>query len=319
MIYTNATQIPREELNDVIVEGYEDSEQYLGLKIFPEFASTQTTVHAPKIKLGTGNLMRATRKRRTPGANFDRWQSGIEDYTASLLQVGEEALIPDETSLAYEDYWDVESFYTMEAGGRLFRGHEIEVAAALINTSNFDEVNGAVAYSNANLATMTPVTDFLTAIRRVKARGERANSIVMSGVIYDRVRQSADMRAFIAGSINPGAAVTQDTIQAAFAKQGISQVLIGDDYVNNSQDGKTNSIDPIWPVTDIFIGKLQGGALRTGGIGRTFYWEKEGPVFNVTSYRDEPRKSNVIRAMKTTLVAVTNERAGTLIGTQVTT
>ena len=161
--------------------------------------------------------------------------------------------------------------------------------------------------------------DIITAIRLLKARGESPNTIVFPGVIYDRVRASADMKSWIAGSVNPGARVSYDTIQSSFASMGITQVLISEAYVNQSQDGTTNSINPIVPLSYIFVGNCQPGELRTGGVGRTFYWDKEGPIMNISSYRDEPKKSNVIRAMKTTLEAITNTRAGTLIATQVTT
>ena len=126
------------------------------------------------------------------------------------------------------------------------------------------------------------------------------------------------MKSFIAGSVNPGARVSPDTIQAAFSSQGIKQVLVAEAYVNQSQSLTNNSINPIMPLSYIFVGAVQSGQLQSGGVGRTFYWEKEGPLLNVTSYRDEVKKSNVIRAMKTTSSAITNVRAGTLIATQVT-
>lgn len=319
MQYQNATAAPRQELTDVIMEGVTDDTQFVSLKVLPPAPLKVPTGHVPKIEIATGNLMRASRKGRAPGSDFDRWQSGITAYNITLVQIAEEVSLPDEQTLVYEDYFAFESFYAQEASNRLLRGHEIDGEVALFNTSTFDEVNGTVAYSAANIATITPTLDLITAIRRVKARGERPNTILFPGTIYDRVRQSADMKSFIAGSVNPGAIVTPDTIQAAFSSMGIKQVLIAEAYVNQSQDGTNNSINPIYPLTDIFVGNAGSGALQTGGVGRTFYWEKEGALLNISSYRDEPKKSNVIRAMKTTLCGITNARAGTLVGTQVST
>lgn len=316
MQYQNSVAQPREELNDVIMEGATDTDQFIGLALLGEKPMGLPNGHVPKIALGKGELLRATNKRRTPGSNFDRWQSGIDDYTITLVQEAEEILLPDEQTLVYEDYFAFEAFYTREVGNRLLRGIEIEAAAAIQNTGNFDAVNSGTAYAVANLATMTPVGDILDAIRRVKARGEKPNTIAFSGTIYDLIRRSADMKAFIAGTINPGAIVTQGNIQKAFAENGITQVLIGDGYVNQSQSGKTNSINAIWNNTYVFVGSSKTGQLEAGGVGRTFYWEKEGPLMNVSSYRDESRKSNVIRGMKTSLAGITNTRAGTLITTQ---
>lgn len=319
MVYQNAIAAPRQELTDVVLEGMTDDTQFVGLTLLPASPLKLPVGHVPKIKISTGNMMRATTKGRAPGSDFDRWQSAIDAQTLTLVQVGEEVGLPDEQTLVYEDYFAFESTYALEASNRLLRGHELDVEASVFNTGNFDSANGGVAYSAANIGTMTPVLDLITAIRLIKARGERPNTIMFPGTIYDRVRQSADMKSFIAGSVNPGAIVTPDTIQAAFASMGITKVLVSEAYVNQSQDLTDNSINPCFPLTYIFVGRTQSGALQTGGVGRSFYWEKEGPILNITSYRDEPKKSNVIRGLKTTLAGITNSRAGTLIGTQVTT
>jgi len=318
MVYQNATAQPRQELTDVIMEGVTEDTQFVGLKALPETPLVLPTGHVPKIEISTGNRLRATTKQRSPGANFDRWQSAISAYNITLVQVAEEVSLPDEQTLVYEDYFAFEQTYALEASNRLLRGNELDAQSALFNASNFHAANGGVAYSQGNIGTITPVADIITAIRYIKALGEKPNTILMPGTIYDRVRQSADMKSFIAGSVNPGAIVTPDTIQAAFASMGISKVHIAEAYVNQSQDGKDNSINPIFPLTYIFVGNCTGGKLQAGGCGRTFYWEKEGPLMNVSSYRDEPKKSNVIRAQKTTLCGITNGRAGYLIGTQVT-
>jgi hypothetical protein len=316
MVYQNATAQPRQELTDVIMEGLTDRQDFIGLQVLSEVPLKLPTGHVPKITVAKGDTLRATRKARTPGSAFDRWQSAIDDHTITLLQVAEEVELPDEQTLIYEDYFAFESVYAMEAGNRLLRGLELDVAGAIQNTGNFDANNTSVAWTVANLATMKPVADITAAIRLVKSRGERANTIVFSGPIYDIVRQSADMRSWIAGSINPGARVSEETIQQSFASMGIKKVLVGDTYVNESQATKNNSINAIWNNTYAFVGNCQSGQLHAGGVGRTFFWEKLGPLLNVTSYRDEKVMSNVIRAIKTTLSDITNTRAGTLITTQ---
>ena len=318
MQYQNSVAQPREELTDVIMEGITQDDQFVGLKLLPPAPLSLPTGHVPKITIAQGDLLRATGKTREYGTSFDRWQSAITDYSITLVQQAEDVQIPDEQNLIYEDYFAFESVYAKEAANRLLRSVELDVSATVFSTTNFDYNNGTYAYSAANISTITPVLDIHTAIRLVKTRGESPNTIVFPGTIYDRVRQSADMKSFIAGSVNPGARVSPDTIQAAFSSQGIKQVLVAEAYVNQSQSLTNNSINPIMPLSYIFVGAVQSGQLQSGGVGRTFYWEKEGPLLNVTSYRDEVKKSNVIRAMKTTSSAITNVRAGTLIATQVT-
>lgn len=317
MIYQNATAQPREELQDYIMEGVTDFTQFKGLQILPEMPLSLVTGHVPKITVAQGDLLRAANRNRAPGTNFNRWQMAIDAHSVTLLQVAEEQSIPDEQEMLYEDYFDIEAIGANEATNRLKRGHEMDVAAAIQNATNFTSQNAGVAYSVANLATIEFVNDVLTAIRAIKARGEQPNTIVIPGTIYDVVRQSADLRTFIAGTINPAAIVDEDNIQKAFARNGITQVLVPDGYVNQSDSQLSDLINPIWNNDYVWVGSAKSGALRGGGVGRTFYWDKQGPLFQLYSYRDETKASNVIRSRKTSLVNITNTRAGQVISTGV--
>lgn len=316
MQYTNGTAAPRQELTDVVMEGVTNTKQFVGLRVAPAMPLELPTGHVPKIKISTGNLMRATTKVRTPGADFDRWQSGIDALSLTLLQVAEEVSIPDEQSLVYDKYFDFEGVYAKEASNRLLRGHELDVEATVFNTGNFDATNSTVAYTVANIATIDVVGDIIAAIQLINGRGEEANTVVVPFAVWNRVRQSTLLKNFIVGSINPGAQVTPNALQSALSDLGITQVLVGSAFVNQSQDSLSNSINAIWPNTYIFVGNCKEGALQAGGWGRTFFWDAAGALLSIFSYRDEPKKSNVIRAMKTTLVGVTNANAGTLITTQ---
>ncbi len=317
MIYQNATAEPRQELADFIQEGNTDFTQFKGLQIAPEMPLSLVTGHVPKIKVGSGDLMRAANRRRAPGTNFNRWQMAIDAHNITLVQIAEEQSIPDEQQMLYEDYFDIEAMGSTEATNRLRRGHELEVAEAIQNSGNFTSQNAAVAYAIGNIATIAFVNDVFTAIRAAKARGEAPNTLVIPGTIYDVIRQSADVKSFIAGAINPGAIVDEDNLQKAFARNGITDVIVPDGYVNQSDSGNSDVINPIWSNDYVWVGSVKKGALRGGGWGRTFYWDKQGPLFQLFSYRDEPKSSNVIRSRKTSLVDVTNSRAGQLIATLV--
>ena len=317
MIYQNATAEPRQELADFIQEGNTDFTQFKGLQIAPEMPLSLVTGHVPKIKVGSGDLMRAANRRRAPGTNFNRWQMAIDAHNITLVQIAEEQSIPDEQQMLYEDYFDIEAMGSTEATNRLRRGHELEVAEAIQNSGNFTSQNAAVAYAIGNIATIAFVNDVFTAIRAAKARGEAPNTIVIPGTIYDVIRQSADVKSFIAGAINPGSIVDEDNLQKAFARNGITEVIVPDGYVNQSDSNNSDVINPIWNNDYVWVGAVKKGALRGGGWGRTFYWDKQGPLFQLFSYRDEPKSSNVIRSRKTSLVDVTNSRAGQLIATLV--
>ena len=322
MIYQNATAEPREELQDFIQEGVTDFGEFVGLQLLPPMPLTLVTGHVPKITIAKGDLLRAANRNRAPGTNFNRWQMAIDAHSITLVQVAEEQSIPDEQTMLYEDYFDIEALGATEATSRLKRGHEIECEGAIFNTGNFDSNNTSVAWTAANCATTgaatpaVPINDILAAIRVVKARGERPNTVVIPGPVWDRISLCNQMIQFVAGTVNPAAVVTAVDLQKKLAVHGIEQVLVPDCYVNQSDSLSSAVINAVWPNTYVAVISAKPGALRGGGVGRTFYWDKQGPLFQLFSYRDEVKASNVIRSRKTTLTDITNTRAGTLIGTQ---
>lgn len=316
MIYQNATAAPREELNDFVQESTTIPAMFVSEEILPQRPLRLPTGHYPKITVAEGDLMRAARSVRAPGSGVSRWQAAIADGSLSLVQYAEELQIPDEQTLLYEDYFDIESTFSLEAAHRTARLREILVAAQIFNTTNFAATNSAVAYTEANIATISFIADVLAAIRRVKAKGELANTIVLSGTVYDRIRRATLVQAFIAGANQPGAVVNPNTIQRAFAEHGIKKVLIADSYVNESAPNKSDVINAIWSNTYVWVGNVQTGDLKAGGVGRTFFWDKMGPLYAISTYRDETKISNIVRCLITLQAAITNTRAGTLITTQ---
>jgi hypothetical protein len=316
MIYQNSVAAPREELTDYVMESVTGNGMFVGVELMPPIPLKLPTGHYPKITVADADLMRAANAQRSPGAGFARTQGTVDDASLTLVQYAEELQIPDEQQKLYEDYFDLEQINAMEGKNKVQRLHETLVATALFNATTFDAVNSTVAYTVANNATNSFVNDVLAAIRRVKARGELSNTIVISGTVYDRIRVATLVQNFVAGANQPGAVVNPNTIQRAFQEHGITKVCVADAYVNQSYAGSSSVINPIWSNTYIWIGNVQEGQLRGGGAGRTFFWEKEGPLFNISTYRDEPKKSNIVRAMSTLQAAVTNSRAGTLITTQ---
>lgn len=318
MIYQNATAAPRQELSEYVMESVTGNGMFIGAEILPPAPLRLPTGHYPKITVATGDLMRAAQSQRAPGAGFVRTQAAVSDGTLSLVQYAEELQIPDEQEMLYDDYFSLEQVYSTEGRNKLLRLNEVLVSNATMNATTYDSVNSTVAYTTGNYATLSLIADIIAAIRRVKARGELANTIIIPGVVWDIVRLGTLVQAFIAGANQPGAVVSDSTLQMAFLSYGIKKVYIADAYVNQSINNDNTIINPIWPKTYVWVGNVSPGQLQAGGVGRTFFWEKEGPFMNVSSYRDEPKKSNIIRVMSTIQAAVTNSRAGTLIATQAT-
>lgn len=315
MIYENTAALPRQELTDVVTESMTTGKMFIGDLLLPSYPLKLKNAHYTKITVAAGDLMRATTSKRAPGQAFDRWQASVSDGSIVLPQYGEEVPVPDEQTDIYDSYFAFESFWAMEGGNRLKRLNEILIAAQIMTTANFDSTAAGVAYTVANAATNSFISDVINAITLVNSRGEEVNTIAMSWNVYNRVRQATLVKNFIVGINGVGSEVTTNTLLRAFADMGITQVLVGRAFVNASAPGLSGVINPIWGDTYVWVGNAQSGQLQGGGVGRNFYWEKLGALYAMKSYRDEPKASNVIRGESTPAPTIVNTRAGTLITT----
>ena len=81
----------------------------------------------------------------------------------------------------------------------------------------------------------------------------------------------------------------------------MSRVLIGRAARNGAKKGQSYSGSFIWGNNKVVLAKLGAGEFTAGGLGRTLLWNEDSPTPLVTeTYRDEARRSNVIRARHNT-------------------
>ncbi len=316
MIYQNSVAALSEPLTDYVNEGATDATMFKGLQLAPALPVETLSGTYPKLTIAKGELMRAATRRRAPGSNFNRWQMALESGSLALEQIGEEQSVPDEHAMEWDNYFDLEAIAADESMNRLRRGHEIEVATALMNSTTFTAANGSVAYAIGNVATINFQLDLYAAIRALNGRGVRPDTVVVPGTIYDVLIQTDKLKTFLAGSLAAGTEVNSDSLQRAFSRLGITNVIVADGYVNQGDTG-VPELNQIWGDNYVWVGKTGSGTLRSGGALATAYWNKAGPLFMVSQYRDEAKKSNIVRGETISNVIVTNSRAGQLIGTQV--
>ncbi len=308
-----------------VIQGLADRGDFVGLRLAPGLGQQSLSVNYPVINLAEGEMLRSNLERREPGGNFKRVSAKIGLDDSTVEGDGVDVVIPLEVQEdSVESGLDAMAVYGEEAFLNALRLHESRVAA-LAQGSDFTSEDSEVAYTDANLDSITFARDLQAAIRRVKKQGEKANHVAIPAEVWDLVRFSDNLQAYIAGSVNPAALVTAENLQKAFADQGVQQVDICEAYVN---EGKKNKVDiqQIWANSHIFVGASDATAGGGDSLGssrsmrsamKTFFWEKifSGP-FVVKSFYDEDIESNIVRAWGYTNEKTVNARAGTRIATQ---
>lgn len=320
-MYPSSGATIRGDINAKVEEAAAASKFFIGTRVMPPVGVTVKSGVYPKIQIAGGELLTAVSTVRSRSGSYGEISRNWTTDTYDCIDRGLEEPIDD------VDQRDLARFFNLEVvKARLILqnmqlDHELRVASAILNTTTFSPTNSVVAYTEANLATISIVRDIQDAIERVNGMGQEANTIVMSSQVYNRIRRAPLLQSWISGSVNPGAKVTADTIAQSFADQGIEQVLIGRSRYNNAAKSKAYSETRVWPNSHIWVGAVNRGARMiedalTGGCGFTLYWNAEGGLFVSETYRDEKRRSNVVRVRQNTIEKVTDATAGTLIATQ---
>jgi hypothetical protein len=315
-------------------------------KVLPDFPINRRTAHIIKATLAdTAGLRHIAGAKyiRAPGSLFERVVAKFGDDTLSVVLRGIEIVIPNEIDLDYDEFLDVETFFASRFG-REMSGFtkEFLVQNALFNTSTFGAAtNSSVAYTAANMATIDAVGDIIASTRRLKAKGEPPPYVcVMAGPVFERIRQTSKLITFVAGSLVPGYQASVDKVKNAMAEFGISDILVGDAYINTAADGAAPTLAQIWANTYIWVGRAgfankdekEGVSVpQLGGVGATVFWEgftpggipstdKDTTTFEggnyVESYPAIDRDSMILRLKMSSYPYIGNSRAGDLIGTQ---
>lgn len=345
-VFSTSSALPRQELALAIIEGEGAVENLIGEKILPPFPINKRTAHLVKATIANSQALRVIDDAKfihAPGTKFERMTATFGDDTLTVDLRGQEIVVPNETSLDYAQFLDVEAFFAGRFGQTAALTKEKLIAAQIFNTTNFGSAtNSAVAYTVANLATISFISDVIASVRRVKAKGERPDTVAMSGPVFERVRQAATVQAYVTGSLRPGQEATFEMIQGALREFGITQLLIGDSYYNNAADQATASLSQVWSNTYIWVGKsgkASAGAESStginvpqlGGVGANIFWEdyeQGGKVSSsdlslkfaggnyVESYPDLSIDAMIVRVKMSNRPYLGNTRGGDLIATQ---
>jgi hypothetical protein len=318
-MYPTSGATLRGDINVKVQEAAAADRFYIGPKVLPAFAVPVKSGQYPKLDRRYTEVLNAGASVRTPGGAYGEISRGWTSDTYDTIDRGLEEAVDDVVAADLGRFFNVETAKAQLALRSLMLDHEIRVAAAILATGTFtDYANSAVAYTEANIATINFVRDVLDAIERVNDNGAEANTIVMSSTVFNRIKRGTLTQNFCRGSRASDATLnlTAAAMAEAFADNGITQVLIGRARYNSAKKGQAYSAASVWGTTYVFVGQVVDGDPALGGVGRTLVWNAEGGIFVSETYRDEKRRSNMVRVRQHTAEKIIDATAGTLIVTQ---
>jgi hypothetical protein len=302
MAYTNSNALPRAEISQAVFEAASNSASlpFIGLEVLPVYSVAARSGEYVKIDLGPGEAYNVDALRTAPGTDRSRVTRRFttDNYACTSYEL--EELLPDETSADLGRYFDVEVSSATFLNNSLLISHEQRVAD-LVFGSGISAISASAAYTAGSIDTLDIAKDVDDAQTELAKRNVVADTVILSLQVFNRIRRSTKLLNNLFGPVKNVAQARPASAEEVAAALNVSRVLIGRGARNGAKKGQTYSGSFIWGNNKVVVAKLGAGEFTAGGLGRTLLWSEDSPTPLVTeTYRDEARRSNVIRCRQNT-------------------
>jgi hypothetical protein len=271
---------------------------------------------------------------RAPGASYNRGTSTFKALTYACMEHGVEEAVDDREAKMYANYFDAESFAARRARDTVLRNTEARVIGKIADlTNNFTAglnnystatsqisapVAGTFGASWKTVASSDPVSDVALMSKAIYANsGLIPNTIVIGYNKFWDLRRTASIQTQIkySGLDDPkmSAVAARQILAELFGVQNF--LVAGAQYASNKQ-GQVLALASLWNNGQVLLAKCATSQdFKEACLGRIFHWEADGssPNGTVESYRDESRRSNIVRVRMDTDEQVILPTAGYLL------
>lgn len=265
---------------------------FVGLRVFTPIRVAVASGNYTKIPLAQ-LLNDDLNVKRAPGAGYARGSLVFEQGRFACTERGAEEVLDDRERAVY-GYTGIrfEQLSADRAVSRVLRNAEMEIAALVQTTVGSNATNAGTVWSTH--ASATPRKDVLAARESFRmANGFYPNAIVIPAPAHANLIQCTEVLDILKYGAVPGVDPTKVDEAALAAIFQIPNVIIAGAVKNTKPSTQTPTLSDIWNkgiVTLCHIAQTED--LREPCMGRTFMFED----IVVEQYRDEPKRSDVIRA-----------------------
>jgi hypothetical protein len=321
MPYTNGQATPRSDIYALVQSANEDFESlFIADKILPVKGEDAKRGIYMRAYLEDAQLLDLpTINSRAPGTSYDRYQPEYDIDTYDCIEYGGEIPLDDAFAEETSRFMNLEATEAAKLERRYRIYYEQRVANLIYNSSTFTATAATAAYTQANLATIDVANDVDLAKNRALLNGSIPNAVVMSYPVFQRIRRATLLQNQIYGIVPRGANQrmlpgAEDVARAL----GVDQIYIGMAVYNSTPQNNTVGYTGnfVWPNTYIAVLKIVEGDYQAGGTGRTIQWTKDTQgLFLPETYRDDSKRSNILRVRQHTAEKVLDATTCQLITT----
>jgi hypothetical protein len=321
MPYANSAAVSRPEIKAFLEQAREAEKGLIAEKVLGVYQSPNMTGRYPRYKLEKGELLNVELEtERAPHGAYKRVSRSWEWDTYDCKDRGMEGAIDDTQQAEMAMFFDVEATEAKLVRRNVALSYERRVADLVMSSGNsgFNAANSAVAYTEANIATIDLARDIQTAKRYLEARGVNPDdvSVVLAREVWDRLRRSTKLLSYVFGNTN-NMGNQKISLQVAADALEVKEILVSGRHYNGGKKGQSASLSAIWGTSTVLVANLAAGDFNNGGIGRTITWTEDASgLYVAETYRDEKTREDIVRVRQNTAEKIIDTNEGYLITTQ---
>ena len=289
----------RGDIAQAVYEGRSNKANlFIGAQVMPIYVADVRSGEYLKINLGQSEALNDDATKIAAGSAYPRVNRKFVSDTFTATEFGLEEILPDQTQRDLARFLDVEVAIADMLLSQITIGHEARVASATFAANGLSAISAAgatAAYTEANITSFDLPADVAAGKLELAKVGVLPNTLILSATLFERVRRSTKVQNQMFGVVATNSTRLLSEQEVAQAV-GVDQVLVGRAPKNSAAKGKAYSGSFIWNDTYIALAHVVGGEFAAGGFGRSILWGADSPVpFVAETYRDEARRSNVLR------------------------
>ncbi len=291
---------------------------YIATQVFPVIDVQSQAGNFGKIPIE--QLLQQRNTKRAPGGGYARGNWTFEPATYATEEHGAEEPVDDREAKMYAEYFVAEQISTLRAFSAVLRNAEQRVADAVFNTTTWTgaSLTTAITHEWDDATNCVPLTDVEAAVQKIYDNsGLWANALVINRKVFRNLRNSAQVIDRIesngAGNAAKASDITAQMLAAAF---DLDYIIVAGTSRNGAKEGQAASPTQIWSGEYAMVCRVSTSPdMRDPCIGRTFHWAQDGSSIGgtVESYRDETKRSDIIRVRHDVDELVLYPQAGHLL------
>lgn len=286
----------RSDIAQAVYEGRSNKANlFVGAEVMPIYVADVRSGEYLKINLGGSEALNDDATKIAAGSAYPRVSRKFTSDTYNTQEYGLEETLPDATQRDLARFLDVEVAVAEMLLSQIQIGHETRVASATFAANGLTAISASADYTEANLATFNVPSDVSEAKLELAKYGVLPNALVMSAKVFERIRRSTKIQNQFFGVVPSDQSRLLSEAEVAQAC-GVDRILVGRAPKNTAKKGQAYNGGFIWNDNYMALANVSGGEFAAGGFGRSILWGADSPVpFVAETYRDEARRSNVLR------------------------